>query len=432
MVDQRTGTPRDRTALVVTETAHGAPELEAALAAESFSTRRADPAAVFGVDGAWAERGWGPPDLVLASAALGVNRVALIARRLTTAERGPTVVVFPEDDFEALQSCVRAGFDYVVPPFLPALLRCRLTSCWERGQLTMAVQEMAAEASLRQYERDLSVAHEIQAGFLPEELPVRRGWELATRFLPARQVAGDFYDAFELVNGRRVGFVVADVCDKGVGAALFMALIRTLLRHTAEHTAAWNLLDADEDTVLDTAARTSAVPSPVLSVGAGPLLQAVLGTNRYMARNHLRQGYFATMFFGVLDPASGSVVYINGGHNPPVLLRADGSHQLLAPTGPAVGMMPNSVYSLGHTTLEPGDRLFVYTDGVVEARDSRGSMFGLPRVLDALGTPATASAEDLLVSVESGMHHHVGGAEQFDDITMLALVRTPPEATAVA
>lgn len=411
----------ERTALVVAEPAVATPELDRALRLDRFQVRRADPAVLLAT-GQWSTGDWGAPHLVLASASLGLHKVALLSRRLVATGQPPTVVVFPEDDMDALESCVRGGFDYVVPPFRPALLRSRVTSCWERGQLTRAVEEMAAEASLREYERDMSIAHEIQSGFLPDELPRRQGWELAARFHPAKQVAGDFYDAFELVNGRRIGFVVADVCDKGLGAALFMALIRTLLRHTAEHTAAWSLVDADENREVDNAVRAGTALPPLLSIGAGPLLQAVLGTNRYMARNHLRQGYFATMFFGVLDPMSGSVVYINGGHNPPVLVRENGEHQLLPPTGPAVGMMPNSAFALGHTSLDPGDRLFVYTDGVVEAHDTHADMFGMDRLLDVVRQPC-ASADALLDSVEQRLHHFVGAADQFDDITTLVVRR---------
>lgn len=422
------------TALIVAEPAVGTAELDGALAQDGFQVRRADPADLLHAGDGWFASDWGSPEFVLASASLGVPRVALLSRRLVVSGRPPTIVVFPEDDLAALDACVLAGFDYVLPPFRPALLRSRVRSCWERGQLTRAVEEMTMEARLLEYERDLSIAHDIQSGFLPDELPTRQGWELAARFHPAKQVAGDFYDAFELVRGRRIGFVVADVCDKGLGAALFMALIRTLLRHTAEHTAAWNLADAEPAAAGDDVA--AAPPEdvvegvvdgplpPLLSVGAGPLLQAVLGTNRYMARNHIRQGYFATLFFGVLDPMSGAVVYINGGHNPPVVVRGDGSHQLLEPTGPAVGMMPNSVFTLGHLSLDPGDRLFVYTDGVVEARDSHGTMLGTDRMLDVLCLPCD-SADSLLDSVETGLRRHVGSADQFDDITMLVLRRLP-------
>ncbi|MBB4908409.1 PP2C family protein-serine/threonine phosphatase [Actinophytocola algeriensis] len=365
------------------------------------------------------------PDGLLVSASLGLQRVAMLARRFAHLPAPPTTIVFPQDDLDALEACVRGGFDYIMPPFLPSLLRSRMSSCWERGQLAGAVEDMAAEASLRAYERDLAIAHEIQSGFLPEKLPAPHGWDVASRFRPARQVAGDFYDGFELVDGRRLGFVVADVCDKGVGAALFMALIRTLLRHTAEHTgtASGSGDDLPPAPGSMNMAEAGASLSPMLSVGAGPLVQAVVATNRYLTRNHLRQGYFATLIFGVLDPASGALLYINGGHNPAVLQRADGSHTLLPPTGPAVGMMLHSSYALGHASLERGDTLLLYTDGVVEARATGGTLFGMERLLTALSGPVK-SAETVLSGIDKALRVHVGGAEQSDDITMLALHRS--------
>lgn len=406
--------------LVVADDAAGTtqlPGLEPALADGGFAVRTATEDEVLASDEVEG------PDGLLVSASLGLQRVAMLARRFAHLPAPPTTIVFPQDDLDALEACVRGGFDYVMPPFLPSLLRSRMSSCWERGQLASAVEDMAAEASLRAYERDLAIAHDIQSGFLPEKLPAPQGWDVASRFRPARQVAGDFYDGFELVDGRRLGFVVADVCDKGVGAALFMALIRTLLRHTAEHTGAAG--DTGDDLAAGAVhmAEAGASLPPMLSVGAGPLVQAVVATNRYLTRNHLRQGYFATLIFGVLDPASGALLYINGGHNPAVLLRADGSHTLLAPTGPAVGMMLHSSYALGHASLERGDTLLLYTDGVVEARATGGSLFGMDRLLAVMREPVT-SAETVLSGIDRALRAHVGGAEQSDDITMLALHRS--------
>jgi sigma-B regulation protein RsbU (phosphoserine phosphatase) len=359
-------------------------------------------------------------DVVLISASLGLHRVALLAQRVTGLPPHPAVLVFPQDDFDLLEACARAGFDYVSPPFRAGLLHSRLVPALERGLLSGAVAELAAEASLRAYEEDLSVAHEIQAGFLPERLPVAPGWQFTSRFRPAREVAGDFYDGFELVGGQRLGFLVADVCDKGVSAALFMALVRTLLRHTAEQAGAWD--PAVELLQLPAAGPVGPVPS-TLSVGAGPLVQSVLSTNGYLTRNHLRQGYFVTLIFAVLDPLTGGVLYINAGHNPAALIRAGGGRELLHPTGPAIGMLADGTYSLGHVALEPGDTLLLYTDGVVEARSPSGALFGTEGLLDVLTGSADATG-DLLTAVDSALRDHVGTAEQSDDITMLALRRT--------
>jgi phosphoserine phosphatase RsbU/P len=366
---------------------------------------------------------YGVPDLVLVSAGLGLKRLSLA--NLEFAADGqvpPTMVFLEDDDYELLELCTRAGYDYVAQPFRPSLLRSRLATCLERGELTLTVEEMSAVASLQKYERELRIAHEIQSGFLPDRLPVLDGWQLATGFRPAREVAGDFYDVFELVNEGRIALVVADVCDKGVGAALFMALIRTLLRHTAEHTDEIQAhIDDDLAAAVDGAVRAGVV-LPSLPTTAGPLVQAVIGTNRYLVTTHVRQAYFATLFFGLLDPDTGSLLYINGGHNPPVLARADGSWSLLAPTGPAVGMLQDSVYSLGHVVLGPGDSLFVYTDGVVEARNGTGAFFGMDRLTDIVGQVTSAdSAQGLVDLVDKKVKRHVGPADQYDDITMLAV-----------
>jgi phosphoserine phosphatase RsbU/P len=377
------------------------------------------------------------PDVILVGASLGLKKVSLLGHHFELGGRVPTTMVFADDDAAALEACVTGGFDYIVPPFLPALVQSRMTSSFDRWSLARTVEDMVTERRLREYEKEMSVAHDIQAGFLPGSLPSPDGWEISARFKPARQVGGDFYDVFELINGGRIAFVVADVCDKGLGAALFMSLIRTLLRHTAEHTSHSHFSEDDMTIVEDsTPGAETAVPPllsvsggmslpPLLSISAGPLVQAVIGTNRYLTRHHLDQGYFATMFFGVLDPESGELVYINGGHNPPVLSRADGSSELLDPTGPAVGMLPDCSYSLGHVCLDPGDALLIYTDGVTDARDSGGKLFGTDRMM----VPEIMSgqtAAGLIDALYQGLQDYIGTADQFDDITMVAVRRTAP------
>ncbi|MEU7528291.1 PP2C family protein-serine/threonine phosphatase [Saccharothrix sp. NPDC042600] len=384
-----------RDVLVVGDTC---PDLLEGLAAAGFHATVAQPADV--------ADDLGRPDVVLLAASLGLPRVALLSRRAREAG-APGAMVFADGDLGALEACVRAGFEFVAPPYSPVLLRGRIVSAWERGRLATRGEQRAVEETVREYERDLYVAHELQAGFLPDVLPKPPGWELAARFRPARMVSGDFYDVFELLDGRRLGFVVADVCDKGIGAALFMALIRTLLRHNAEHTPA--TLAAGSDL------------SPRLAFGTGPLVQSVVDTNRYLVGHHLKQGYFATVFFGVLDPLSGGLVYLNCGHNPPVVVRADGTRTPLRPTGPALGLSADSEYAPARVFLNPGDALFAYTDGVVEARDVAGGRFGTEAMLRALGPGR--SVEELLDAVDDAVRRHVEGAEQSDDITMFGLRR---------
>ncbi|MDI3418502.1 PP2C family protein-serine/threonine phosphatase [Streptomyces luteolus] len=364
-------------------------------------------------------------DVLLAYAGLSPHTVRAVARRLDDEDQRPTVVAFAEHDLHLLGSHVHAGSDYLVPPFHPDLVRARLRDCHERATFSRTMEDVAAHAELLSYERELEIGREIQMGFLPDSLPSPDGWEIDVRFRPARTVAGDFYDVFELVNRRRLALVVADVCDKGVGAALFMALIRSLLRHTAEQSGLQSLIAADllgEET--DWEEHSRAIPV----VGATPLLNAVVGTNNYLTRNHIRQGYFATMFFGVLDPVTGNLVYINGGHNPPVLVRADGGDPvLLEPTGPAVGVIPDVAFSLGYAQISPGDTLFIYTDGVTEARSVPGHFFGEDQMIKQLGEGA-ARGEELLDHMDGALSEFVGPAEQSDDITMMAVHWRDPEA----
>jgi phosphoserine phosphatase RsbU/P len=337
------------------------------------------------------------------------------------------IVLFAEQAAVELEPHRTHGTDCLLPPYAVDLLRRRLA---QHDADTREAIDNAAD--LAKAEKELQIGREIQAGFLPEALPEPTGWQLGVRFHPAREVAGDFYDAFELVHGRRVGFVVADVCDKGVGAALFMALIRSLLRNTAGHAGSVSVvgLDVQWEDVLP---GSGGGPRPAATAaGVGPLLNAVNSTHNYMIQNHLDQGYFATLFFGVLDPASGSVVYINCGHNPPVVRRRDRRQLTLDPTGPALGMLAGSAFRLGWVNLEPGDVLCLYTDGVTEAKDVDDEFYGadrMRRVLDEQGGPG---AEHLLACLDDGVRAHIGAAEQFDDITMMALSRdmAPPVAGA--
>lgn len=418
-----------QTALIVGAPSRIADDLRTVLTDDGILVGLLAPAAL-GIDPL--PTGDDPPDVVLVSAALTVEEVTAVADALR--DRGgptPAMLAFSDSSVADLERHVRTGLDYIVPPFRPALVRSRLLACQAHEQLTETVRQIQDAAHLAKYERELQIGREIQSGFLPDSIPQPPGWEIEVRFRPAREVAGDFYDAFTLVNGRRIGFVVADVCDKGVGAALFMALIRSLLRHTASQSGSLSLIGMEvEWEELNSAADHLHRPMTT-SAGVGPLLNAVAGTNDYMTQNHLAQGYFATLFFGVLDPATGAVVYINCGHNPPVLRRADGEQVTLEPTGPALGMLPGSTFKLGRTHLGHGDLLYLYTDGVTEAKDAGGDFFTEPRMRRVVEDDLGAGAGSLLERFESELHDHVGAADQFDDITMMALYRRPDPSSAI-
>jgi len=251
-------------------------------------------------------------------------------------------------------------------------------------------------------ERELEIGREIQTEFLPAHLPHFVGWQLAARLHSARQVSGDFYDVFTVASGRIV-VVVADVCDKGVGAALFMALSRSLLRAASEREAA----------------------------NGSPLPESALGfANDYIATIHDHANMFATAFFGVIDPTSGELEYANAGHDPAIIIGADGAMTRLGPTGPAIGLLPGSRCAVERVQLEHGDTLLAFTDGVPEALDVDGSQYTEQRLLELLEQPSR-NPDDLLDRIEDDVRRHAAGADQSDDVTLLAVRReedcTTPE-----
>lgn len=264
----------------------------------------------------------------------------------------------------------------------------------------------AIQQAKRGLERELEIGREIQAGFLPERLPILPGWDIAARFQAAREVAGDFYDAFPLAGGERLVLVVGDVCGKGVGAALFMTLFRSLIRASAH---------------LIYSTGQPAGPAATLD-DASILKNMVTLTNNYVARTHYRASIFASLFLGVLNPATGALIYLNGGHEAPQILGPNGTKANLEPTGPVVGLFPDMGFKILQTHLEPGDTLYTFTDGVVDAQNFAGEMFGRETLHSLLAQPIT-SAPALLDMIEGALKTHVAGANQYDDITMLAVRR---------
>ncbi len=298
----------------------------------------------------------------------------------------------------------------------PNGFRCILHDITARKQAEINLQR-AKEAA----EHELAIGRRIQASFLPTRLPQQDGWEIAGRLEAAREVAGDFYDAFTLANGKRIGLVVGDVSDKGVGAALFMALFRSLIRAFADqhYSLSWTSALSDaaprhSDTIEQRRAR--------LSAGTLALKNAIHLTNQYIATTHGATHMFAAIFFGVLDPATGMLSYINAGQEPPVVLGRDGIKQRLELTGPVVGMFPEREFGIKQIELEPGDMLLAYTDGVIDARNRSREAFGEERLLAVLQQPRS-SAGCLLDQLQTELRQHIGGIDPYDDVTMLAVRR---------
>jgi len=269
-----------------------------------------------------------------------------------------------------------------------------------------AVLFARSERARKIAERDLEIGREIQAGFFPTMLPQTDGWELATHFQAARHVAGDFYDIFTLGQDNKVAIVIADVCDKGVGAALFMALFRSFIRVLSG--------SANSNEHLDIAG-SDTKPEKILQ-------HTIRSINNYISITHEQAGMFATIFYGILDPKRAELTYINGGHEPPIIKGPKGIKAYLSPTGPAVGLYPDLDFKVRTITLEPDDMLLAYTDGVTDARNTAGDVFTKKQLLKIVEN-SSRTAEGLIFKIKSRIDEHIFGADQFDDITIVALRR---------
>jgi len=350
--------------------------------------------------------------------------VALIQRILADAHLNTIapLLLVPAAQADALEDtldrAVAAGAaDWMLQPVSSALLQVQIENAITVRHRALEQRELLKREKLL---NDVATARRFQLDFLPKDMPRPQGWDLAASLQPAREVAGDFYDVFSMTQGRRIGLVIADICDKGVGAALFMALIRSMTRAFAQQNHNMDLTDL---LTLDAPSPLAGRGRGVSSVGVNALKAAVSLTNNYIVDNHADLNMFATMFFGILDPRTGVLDYINGGHNPPYIVAADGTIKaILKPTGPAVGMMPESEFAVEHAQLEPGDILISYTDGVPDARDPHGKRYSDARFRSLLTEPVTG-AQEAIERVQNAMRNHIADADQFDDITLLFVRR---------
>lgn len=253
-------------------------------------------------------------------------------------------------------------------------------------------QDQPGKSAQQSAMQELKMAGRIQAGILPESPPALRGWDLAARILPARETSGDFYDFIPLMNGKW-GIVIADVTDKGLGAAVFMALCSTLIRTYAVQYAtlpAFSMSSVNERILSDT-----------------------------------RGSMFVTAFYGVLEPDSGRLRYVNAGHNPPFLLSTQKGKPVdrLYRTGMALGILKEASWQQKIVKLNQGDVLLLYTDGITEALNRRGEQFGEKRLQQVIRPAAGRPAKEILEAVLAEVRNFTGGASAQDDITLMALAR---------
>lgn len=257
-------------------------------------------------------------------------------------------------------------------------------------QAALAIQNDLLQQEMVIRERlqtEVQLARQIQQTFIPESLPVHEEWQFAARWRTARQVGGDFYDVIELPNGR-FGLFIADVADKGMPAALFMALTRTLVRAA--------VLEMDS-------------PAEVLRRVNDQLLPDT------------QQGMFVTAVYGVLDTATGTFTYVNAGHNPPFWVQAQGGVEKLTRTAIALGVMEQPDMHQRVISLCSGDSLLLYTDGLTEAFSPDGMLFGDARLLETLVANRGFSADDMLIFVEEQLNDFIDTAPLSDDLTMISI-----------
>ena len=313
-----------------------------------------------------------------------------------------SVVVSAYGDMKNIRTAMNRGaFDFVTKPIDFEDLRITIERTLEH--LIMLREALEARDKLVALRSDLDLASRMQQSILPDKFPESPDYEIFAGMEPARDVGGDFFDMIELAEGR-VGITVADVSGKGVAAALFMMSSRTLLNSVA-------VARANPGDVLGEVNRLLR-PGDVLSE-----------VNRLLQENN-DAAMFVTVFFAIYDSTTGELVYSNGGHNPPVILHADGSSSLLAQDpGVALGVAPEFTYDMYNATLAPGEALVLYTDGVTEAENEKTEQFGLDRLRGILGGAPPASAKDINTKVFEAVKEFAGKAPQFDDVTCLTLYR---------
>jgi serine phosphatase RsbU (regulator of sigma subunit)/putative methionine-R-sulfoxide reductase with GAF domain len=263
------------------------------------------------------------------------------------------------------------------------------------SQASMAVENarlLQQAAERERMRQELEVAERIQVSFLPERCPHLQGWQFSAIWRPAREVGGDFYDFIPLsgASNERLGLVMADVADKGVPAALFMALSRSLVR--------------------------------TMTIDGRPPGAAIARANDLILAD-ARSDLFVTLFYAIVETGSGDIAYVNAGHVPPLIVRSDGMTEELLPSGMALGVLAGIEIAERRVSLEPGEALILYTDGVVEASNSQQRLFGRERLAETVRAQRTRPAQELAEAIDAAVTSFSGDAPQSDDFTLLVVKR---------
>ena len=306
----------------------------------------------------------------------------------------PTIIISALSEFDSVVRCIEAGADdYLAKPFNPTLLRARVGASLEKKRLRDQLK-----ASLERLEQELDAARALQIGMLPRTFPVwspEQPVKVHALMEPAREVGGDLYDCFYAAEGAFC-FLVGDVSGKGAPAAMFMARTSSLMRMASE------LRQRTEFDELSPARIADAV-------------------SRELCQNN-EERMFVTMFLGILDTRTGMLSYINAGHPTPHLLRASGVVEQVdgIPEVP-LAVRLGKVYQDRTVILQPGDAIFVYSDGVIEAINAAQEFYGNDRLESDLRVASNVTPEEIVRAVKLHVDAFTGEAAKADDVTMLAL-----------
>ena len=301
-----------------------------------------------------------------------------------------SVIISAYGDMKNIRTAMNRGaFDFITKPIDFQDLRVTIERTLRH--LVLWREALASRNKLVALQNELDIASQMQKSILPTIFPDKPSYHTFANMVPAREVGGDFYDILNL-DDDRVGLAIADVSDKGVHAALFMMSSRTLLKGAA-----------------------------IGTFEPGKVLHEV---NNLLCENN-EASMFVTVFYGVFNPSNKTLTYANGGHNPPLIVRPDGNSMPLPTTkGAILGVTPDAPYEQNSVTLDAGDIVVLYTDGVTEAMNGDGEEFGMERLHEVFAKTPPSTAKQANEAIFEAVHAFAGETPQSDDITCLTLAHS--------
>lgn len=300
-----------------------------------------------------------------------------------------TVIVSAYGDMDNIRVAMNRGaFDFITKPINFEDLEITIDKTLD--EIRFIRQSMSEHHQLISIQQDLNTARNIQQAILPKKFPPFpeiSSFDIYASMVAANQVGGDFFDFF-LIDSNRLGFVVADVSGKGVPAAIYMAISRTLIR--------------------------------AVGMSCGAVVDCIKQVNNLLCKESI-SSMFVTVFYGVLHISDGTLEYVNAGHNPPCLINSSGVEELEKTNGLALGVIEGFSYSSKTIQLQPGEKVYLFTDGVNESFNASGDMFGDSNLQDFLAQHADRNIQDIVRGTFDKVNGFSAGYPQSDDITVMAI-----------